>query len=219
MRLRIPLDQLARLREEVRLLAEMASDHQRQVEALATSAELGVRRRSAGLADHASCVDDLQRWTENRDAANRLAVSVRRQHGTAVRLLSYLGGHATSAGRSHRPVLIVDDSDEIRQCVTEMLEHAGYKVGTAGNGLEGLLAAHEMRPCVILMDLAMPLLDGIEASRLIKAMKSARAASIIAHTGTPEGGKGRDAGLFDAVLEKPASAETLVATVGRFARA
>lgn len=225
----IPADQLSRLREEVRVLAGIASDHRRQIEAFAALAGREVRRLSAGLADPADPgegplvdhrIDDLLRWTESRDAANRLAVSARRQHGAAVRLLTYLGGSGASAGLSHRPVLVVDDSDQVRQCVTRMLERAGYMVGTAGNGLEGLLAAHEMRPCVILMDLAMPLLDGVQATRLIKATDTARDARIIAHTtGMPRAGTDRGDGLFDAVLKKPASAETLIATVGRFAQA
>jgi CheY-like chemotaxis protein len=69
------------------------------------------------------------------------------------------------------------------------------------------------------MDLALPVLDGIEATRLIKATDTARDARIIAHTGGAAADEGRDDRLFDAVLEKPASAETLLATVERFAGA
>jgi CheY-like chemotaxis protein len=229
MHLQIPVSQLVRLQDEVRVLAEIAGDLRRQIEAFAVSTEREARRLATMPADAGESgdgplreprVEALHGWTERLDSANRLAASARRQHATAVRLLTYLGGNGTPAGRSHRrPVLVVDDSDQIRQCVTRMLERAGYKVGTAGNGLEGLLAAHEMRPCVILMDLTLPVLDGIEATRLIKATDTARDARIIAHTGMPAAGNGRDDGLFDAVLEKPASAETLIATVSRFAHA
>ena len=54
---------------------------------------------------------------------------------------------------------------------------------TAGNGLEALLAAYEMKPAVIVMDVTMPVLDGIEATRLIKATEGIRESKVIAHTG------------------------------------
>src|SRR5690348_8467975 len=64
-----------------------------------------------------------------------------------------------------------------------VLRNAGFVVRTAVNGLEGLLTAYEMRPDVIVMDLAMPVLNGLEATRLIKATQATRESRVIAYTG------------------------------------
>jgi hypothetical protein len=71
-------------------------------------------------------------------------------------------------------VLVVDDYGDVRDLLARVLEGAGFLVRTAANGLEGLIAAYEMRPAVIVMDVSMPVLDGIEATRLIKAGEATR---------------------------------------------
>ena len=82
-------------------------------------------------------------------------------------------------------MLVVDDADDVREVVAEVLRQAGFVVRTAANGLEALLAAYEMHPNVILMDMTMPVLDGIAATRLIKATEAIRHTHVIAHTGNP----------------------------------
>jgi CheY-like chemotaxis protein len=112
----------------------------------------------------------------------------------------------------------VDDSDDAREIVARVLESAGFVVRTAENGLEGLIAAYEMRLGVILMDVSMPVLDGIEATRLIKSSKATRAARVIAFTANPS--LERLAGQpFEAVLHKPAPPDVLLAAVQRAATA
>ena len=81
------------------------------------------------------------------------------------------------------PVLVVDDAQDVRDLIAIVLRNAGFVVRTAGNGLEALLAAYEMKPAVIVMDVTMPVLDGIEATRLIKATEGIRESKVIAHTG------------------------------------
>jgi CheY-like chemotaxis protein len=75
------------------------------------------------------------------------------------------------------------DAQEVRDLVALLLRDAGFLVRTAVNGLEALLTAYEMRPDVIVMDLTMPVLDGIEATRLIKATEATRQSRVIAYTG------------------------------------
>jgi CheY-like chemotaxis protein len=68
-------------------------------------------------------------------------------------------------------LLVADDDPELREALVEMLEALGFVViGRAADGAEAVAIAQELRPDVILMDLRMPSLDGIEATRQIKAI-------------------------------------------------
>ena len=84
---------------------------------------------------------------------------------------------------------------------------------------DGRIRAAEMRPAVIVMDVMMPILDGIEATRLIKAVDAIREARVIACTGTPSALDGLADALFVAVLPKPASPDEVLATVRQHAAA
>jgi CheY-like chemotaxis protein len=74
-----------------------------------------------------------------------------------------------------------------------------------------------MRPGVIVMDVSMPVLDGIEATRLIKAGEATRDARVIAYTGDPSFDDGTTRTLFAAVVTKPATPDDVLATVQRLA--
>ena len=66
-------------------------------------------------------------------------------------------------------VLVVDDSPIITRKICMMMDQIGYRVVmTAANGKEAILAYKECRPDVVTMDITMPLVDGIEATRIIK---------------------------------------------------
>jgi CheY-like chemotaxis protein len=65
-------------------------------------------------------------------------------------------GPATVQGVGQRSVLVVDDDNDIRELVAEVLRHAGYAVTTAGDGPTALRAMDECAPDVILLDLVMP---------------------------------------------------------------
>ena len=92
---------------------------------------------------------------------------------------THAGAHPITA------VLVVDDVEDARVLVAETLLQAGFLVRTAENGFDALIAASEWRPVVIVMDITMPMLDGIEATRLIKAGTATRDARVIAHTAKP----------------------------------
>ena len=68
-----------------------------------------------------------------------------------------------------KKVLIVEDAADIRNALKMLIEYEGYEVLTASNGQEGYLLAQAHTPDLILMDLAMPGKDGIEATRLIRS--------------------------------------------------
>jgi CheY-like chemotaxis protein len=62
-------------------------------------------------------------------------------------------------------VLVVDDDDDIREILCEILERAGYPVVGASNGVEALCVLETVRPRLILLDLNMPVMDGFEFRR------------------------------------------------------
>ena len=72
-------------------------------------------------------------------------------------------------GRDARVILVVDDTSDTREMYSLYLSSRGFKVPTARDGLSGLEAACRHQPDVIVMDLSMPGLDGIEATRRLKA--------------------------------------------------
>lgn len=68
-----------------------------------------------------------------------------------------------------RTVLVVDDDADIRELIGMMLEMRGCRVVEAADGRQALELAPQVHPAVILMDLSMPVLDGYEATRRLKA--------------------------------------------------
>jgi DNA-binding NarL/FixJ family response regulator len=77
----------------------------------------------------------------------------------------------TALGPSDARVLIADDDDDVRQAVRELLEDQRFViVGEAVDGADAVTKALDLRPDVVLIDLRMPDVDGIEATRNIKAL-------------------------------------------------
>jgi len=66
-------------------------------------------------------------------------------------------------------LLVVDDHDMLREALVELLHQAGFEiVGEAADGADAVALAKQLEPDVVLMDLRMPVLGGLDASRLIK---------------------------------------------------
>jgi CheY-like chemotaxis protein len=214
------LRQHVHLIDDARLLVARAGDHENELEDLVASAERDLRHAEAASQAGDPRADDfpdrlvaeLRRSAGFAALARRLCVSARYQHAAARRLLDRLDADV-SAGEHPAVVLVVDDQSEVRTLVAGVLESAGFLVRTAANGLEGLLVAYEVRPSVIVMDVTMPVLDGIEATRLIKAAEATRQARVIAYTGQPSFDDTSTSTLFAAVLQKPATPAVVLATV------
>ena len=148
--------------------------------------------------------------------ADRLRLAAGEHRQLVETLLSRLIGPVSHGALPSRiRVLVVDDSDSSRETTATILEEAGFDAMTATNGLEGVIVAHYARPLVVLMDVTMPVLDGLEAARLIQASAVTRDVNVIAYTAMPDG---RDAPFprwFVDVLQKPAAPEAIVAAVER----
>lgn len=85
---------------------------------------------------------------------------------------------------SPRPVvLLVDDFDDAREMYAEYLTYSGFDVLQAANGVQALQCAFERLPDVILMDLALPLMDGWEVTRRVKADRRTAHIPVMALTG------------------------------------
>jgi two-component system response regulator (stage 0 sporulation protein F) len=74
---------------------------------------------------------------------------------------------------SEYTVLVVDDQPGIRRLLMEVLAEEGYMVHTAANGYEGIQKAKDLKPALILMDMKMPGMDGIETLRELKHLNQA----------------------------------------------
>ena len=77
-------------------------------------------------------------------------------------------------------VLVVDDADDIRQLMCMQLRGRGYEVVEATNGERAVELATRSHPSLILMDLSMPVMDGYEATRRIKALPGLGEVPIVA---------------------------------------
>lgn len=65
-------------------------------------------------------------------------------------------------------ILVVDDEEEVRQLIVEFLESRGYAVITAATGFEALTAVKHYRPDLVLMDIMMPKMNGLETLQRIR---------------------------------------------------
>ena len=215
---------LAAVRTNAQLLLEHAEDHTGQLDPFVAAAEEDVRQAEAAVSHAAGDgvdVDEvrqllgaqLARSAATATAAKCLLDAAHEQHAAAQRFLEHLRADHAAGSRCSRAVLVVDDFGDIREIVAHVLQSAGFIVRTAADGLEAVIAAYEMRPTVIVMDVSMPVLDGLEATRLIKACAVTRDARIIAYTGNPGFEESPARMLFAAVLTKPAAPEALLAAV------
>lgn len=116
-----------------------------------------------------------------------------------------------------KKVLVVEDVDLNRELVVQLLEDR-YQVIEAVNGQEGVEVAERERPDLILMDLSLPVMDGWEASRKLKAhdeLKSIPIIALTAHAMVGDEEKALSAGCDD-YLVKPLDEDELFAKLARY---
>jgi CheY-like chemotaxis protein len=147
----------------------------------------------------------------------RLCTSARLQRRRAEALHAALIGEPGSTASGRPIVLVVDDSKDSLETVSLFLELSGFHAITATNGLEALVAAHYARPDVAVLDVAMPVLNGLEAARLLKASPVTRGTRLMAYTANWSTDDSALKEAFAEVMAKPASADDFLAAVRQLA--
>jgi two-component system, cell cycle response regulator DivK len=220
-------EHLADIRDGARRMVERTRAHDGDLNDLVDMAD-GVARQATALAVALTradtnadglcrlCSDQARLSVENAEATVRACIGAREQHVEAHRLYNTIDNgpadpHEIVASRA-AAVLVVDDGEDVRDLTALILRNAGFVVRTAVNGLEGLLTAYEMRPDVIVMDLTMPVLNGLEATRLIKATQATRESRVIAFTGNGSIPPPLER-WFVAILPKPSPPDVVLAAV------
>jgi DNA-binding response OmpR family regulator len=115
---------------------------------------------------------------------------------------------ASAGGR----VLVVEDDAEITDVLRRSLRHEGYEVRTAGDGLEALDTALEFVPDLVVLDLGLPQLDGIEVCRKLRADGDVPILILTARTETDDRVTGLDSGADD-YLVKPFERQEFLARI------
>ena len=112
-------------------------------------------------------------------------------------------------------ILVVDDYEDAREMYAEYLEFSGFEIVQAGNGVEAIDRAHDSHPDVILMDLSLPVMDGWEATRRLKADDETKQIPVLAVTGHALTGVSNDAknAGCDGFITKPCLPEDLVTEI------
>jgi two-component system, cell cycle response regulator DivK len=119
----------------------------------------------------------------------------------------------------NKTVLIVEDSEDTREVYTTFLRHHGYRVVEACTGLDGIQLARSERPDVIVMNLAMPHVDGLSATQALKADPATRPIPIIACSAflRAQGELPAEEAGAETYLEKPCDPSRILEEVRRFA--
>ena len=176
------------------------SSHLPTGQILDTAADLNISRASVELADLEHIDLDIETFEQKVDSLPNSEIN-------DSQLLSI-----TEQGTGHS-ILVVDDNPDLRVYVSDILRRNGYKVDTARNGIEGYLLAERIKPSLIVTDLMMPVVTGLEMIKMIRAETDLKGIPIILLTakadeesriqGTEEGA--------DAYLAKPFNDRELLA--------
>jgi two-component system cell cycle response regulator DivK len=115
-------------------------------------------------------------------------------------------------------ILVIEDIEDNRQIIRDLLTSFDYELIEATDGAEGVAMAQSQHPDLILMDIQLPVMDGYEATRQIRAITELAQIPIIAVTSYALSGdetKSREAGC-DGYIAKPFSPRQLLAKIREF---
>jgi CheY-like chemotaxis protein len=114
-------------------------------------------------------------------------------------------------------ILVVEDNDKNRKLVRDVLTFKGYEVIESESGEEGVRLAQERRPSLVLMDIRLPGIDGVEALRRLRAEHTTQGIPVMAMTASvmSEDRQKIMAAGFDGYQSKPINVTDFVAAVAR----
>jgi len=114
-------------------------------------------------------------------------------------------------------ILIVEDNDKNRKLVRDVLTFKGYETVESETGEEGVRLAEERRPSLVLMDIRLPGIDGVEALRRLRAEPTTRGIPVMAMTASVMSEDRRKimAAAFDGYQSKPINVTDFVAAVAQ----
>ena len=123
------------------------------------------------------------------------------------------------SGRESAPVVVLaEDNDDARRVYGLILRHFGYRVEEAATGNEAVQVVRAVRPCLVLMDIGLPELDGFQASRILKSDPETSSIPLIAFSARIDSTADLVGGnpTFDGYILKPVSPHELVRRVGAY---
>ena len=114
-------------------------------------------------------------------------------------------------------ILVIEDNDKNRKLVRDVLTFKGYEVIETETGEEGVRLARERSPSLVLMDIRLPGIDGVEALRRLRAEETTRGLSVMAMTASvmSEDRQKIMAAGFDGYQSKPINVNDFVAAVAQ----
>lgn len=140
---------------------------------------------------------------------------------TGVYRIAYVGALMDYIDSSHPRILLAEDNPINQRVAKRMLQHLGYLVDVVANGLEALQALEHQHYDVVLMDIQMPLMDGLEATRTIRRWLSGkeqpRIIAVTAHALDYSREMCIDAGMDD-YIAKPVHVEDMAGMLKKYSQ-
>ncbi len=115
-------------------------------------------------------------------------------------------------------ILVVDDEFGNAEVLSLILEEAGYRVYQASNGAEGLRRAEELKPNIVLADFMMPVMNGGDMAKALRAGLDGRKLKIVMNSSLAEAVIRQHFDDYDAFLQKPFDVNKLLAIIERLSR-
>lgn len=114
-----------------------------------------------------------------------------------------------------KTILVVDDEHANAEVLSVILQEEGYRAYSAANGRQGLDKAKEVRPDLIVLDLMMPIMNGAEMARALKADASTRRIKIVMNSGLNEEAVRAHFDGYDGFLRKPYGVNALLGLLNK----
>lgn len=125
----------------------------------------------------------------------------------------YFIEHGNMPAPTARHILIVEDDGDLLEVLKLMLEEEGYRCSTAESGAEALSVAASQEVSLVLLDITMPDINGIEVARRMRANPRTEHVRLAIHTGLPAETIRQQFADYDAFIPKTEDAEKLIAAI------